>query len=585
MNLRGMRWQIAALFVSMLLFSAVGAYRISTTLQPIPSATPALVTSPSPSPENTPSPSPTLAPSPLPVIQTTPLPTDGIVTYTEALVGTVQRLNPLLAALNPVEEAITSLIFEGLVDVNSYGEPVGKLAETWIVSQDGLEYVFQLKQGILWQDGIGFNADDVLYTIQVMSQADFPVLAQRDFWRTIEIQKLSDYVIRFRLAQPLASFPSLLTFGILPEHALRGSTASQLINHPFNLSPIGTGAYQLEAFRSADGQNLTAVDLRLAPNYQNRTGQGTFALQRLRFRLYPDFNAAVDALKNGTVDGLAARTMDERPLLQGMPNVTVYTQLEPTLGALIYNWDEGDEHRFFADQRIRNALMQGVNYRSLVEMRLLDRAVSADSPMLPNSWAYASQEGLLLTDASRALQTLENANIKVPESEQSPDYRYRFEILTIDKPVFIAIAQEIATQWSQLRLQVTVVAVDEATFWQRLDSGEFDAALVELALNADPDQYAYWHSGQYPDGRNYGGVGDDRISEQLERARRESNGLNRVVLYRQFQQTFISRAIAIPLYYPLYTYAVRSDLEGLQLGFINNSPTDRFRTIAAWHFQ
>jgi hypothetical protein len=58
---------------------------------------------------------------------------------------------------------------------------------------------------------------------------------------------------------------------------------------------------------------------------------------------------------------------------------------------------------------------------------------------------------------------------------------------------------------------------------------------------------------QYPT-EELRGVDDRRISEVLERACRDPGGINRAVLYRQFQRDFVERAIAIPLYYPLFTY-------------------------------
>jgi peptide/nickel transport system substrate-binding protein len=116
-----------------------------------------------------------------------------------------------------------------------------------------------------------------------------------------------------------------------------------------------------------------------------------------------------------------------------------------------------------------------------------------------------------------------------------------------------------------------------------LESGDFDAALVELSLgdSADPDVYDFWHQGQYPDGKNYGGVSDRLISELLERARQDVSGINRAEFYRQFQQEFVERAIAIPMYYPLYTYATSARVDGVQLGFIG-TPSDRFRNIGDW---
>ena len=49
--------------------------------------------------------------------------------YREALVGSVQRLNPIFAHLNPVDRDISSLIFEGLFATNDYGAAIPRLAK------------------------------------------------------------------------------------------------------------------------------------------------------------------------------------------------------------------------------------------------------------------------------------------------------------------------------------------------------------------------------------------------------------------------------------------------------------------------
>lgn len=585
--LQGFRWQLLALLAAAALFALVLALRSSSPAEPEPPAVTAAAA------ESTPIPEPEVEQQPLPEVPVTapqvesPVPLlSDVPTYREALVGQVQRLNPLLAGLNPVDRDITSLIFEGLVRINEYGEPVPALAREWVTSSDGLEFVFVLRDDVLWQDGTPFTADDVDYTMSLLRSPDFPGPAEVGaFWRTVETEKLGPHLVRFRLTQPLGSFPFNLTIGILPYHALQGTTAARLASHPFNLTPIGTGPYQLEAFASTGGGQIDAVHLRVSPLYRQRPGvTSSYALERISFYLYDTFDEALTALQNGLVDGLAAPDWDQRPQLFSVPGIDVYNSLKPVLGVLIFNWDEGEDNRFFQDQRVRLALQASVNRDSIVERGLPNRAVPADSPLLPGSWAYTPDLPRPGVDLAAALDYLRSAVIRI-DGEAPPEdgLLYSFTILTADHPALVSIAQEIATQWSQvpLRLSVTVEAVDSSTLLARLENGEFDTVIVELPLGADPDVYAYWHQGQYPDGLNYGSMADDRISEVLERARRDPSGTNRVLLYRQFQQLFISRGAALPLYYPLFSYAVRTSVSGVQVGFIG-SPQDRFRTIGDW---
>lgn len=588
---RGFRWQLAALLL------AAGLFVISLLLR----ENQQIETPPDPTPETSVA---TQEIIDIPATST-PAPTSDapaeIATYREALVGEVRRLNPVLAGSNPVDEDITSLIFEGLTRTNGYGEPVPALAERWIISSDGLEYIVFLRQDILWQDGIPFTAEDVLYTMSILRDPEFPGTADLGaFWRTVETEKLGDFIVRFRLTQPLGTFLDKLRIGILPEHALRGTRAAQIDDHPFNVTPIGTGPYQLEAFGGTD--TIERVDLRVAPVYRQRQEgrENAFAIERLSFHLFDTFDDALVALQNGEVDGLAGRDAEQRNQLFLTANngdMDMHNQIENTLGVLIFNWENSP---YFREVRVRSALASGLNRNSLVERALPNLAVLANSPLMPGSWAYLPDLDWADYNPDAARQLLAQALERIDRGEEAeaettdetlpeatedaaPTTYFAFSILTPDNPALVGLAQEIATQWSQLNLSVTVNAVEVSTYQARLESGDFDVALVEYALgdSADPDVYNFWHQGQYPNGANYGGADDRRISELLERARRDPYGINRVAEYREFQRAFAERVIALPMYYPLFTYVTAARVDGVQLGFIG-SPSDRFRNIGEW---
>ncbi|MBZ0294563.1 MAG: hypothetical protein K8L99_18510 [Anaerolineae bacterium] len=532
-----------------------------------------------------------------PVSEERQLPTTAV-TFREGLVGTVQRLNPLFADLNPVDEDITSLIFEGLTQINAYGEPQPKLAESWVISSDGLEYVVRLRQDVLWQDGIPFSADDVVYTMSLLRSPEFTGSNElATFWRTVETERLDTYLVRFRLTQPLGSFLEKLRIGILPYHALQGTDAAQIATHPFNLSPIGTGPYQLEALRSRNNSDIESVDLQVSSVYRQRSdGSEGYAVDRMRFMLYSSFSEALAGLQNHEIDGLAARDRSEREaLMSALPanQSEVHTAIQPVLGTIIFNW-QNENTAFFREQRVRLSLETGLERDPIIKRSLRNTAVRADSPLVPTSWAYVSDLPWSPYDLATARFLLETANWRRPEPAEDATEEpvapteegaelFNFNILTPDDPALMSAVGEVASQWSQLNLGVGVDAVSNDVYQQRLQSGDFDAALVELSLgeSADPDIYAFWHQGQYPDGKNYGGVDDRRVSEILELARRDASGINRAIHYADFQRDFIERAIAIPLYYPLYTYVTSSAFEGIQLGFMG-LPSDRFKTIQAW---
>lgn len=602
--MKTLRWPLLALFFSIILMG-VALYLQFTDDDDDQSSTPVPDTSPVVQATSTPPPIDT----PIPTVRAVDDSLDPVPgQLTEALVGNIGKLNPLFASFNPVDRDITALIFEGLTTVNRYGETVPDLAQRWEVSRDGLEYVFLLRRDILWQDGVPFTTADVYYTIDTIRNPDFPGdPALTEFWRTVEMTVIDEYTIRFRLVQPLSSFPEQLRIGMLPVHALEGYPVADLDRHPFNLNPIGTGPYQRETLFADRGQ--FAISLRVAPTYRQRPeGQTGYAVDRIVFRTYSTLEQAIAALARGEVNSVGHVPIDRLASLNSLSRLSVYTSVMPSVVTLIYNWQR-DDIRYVQNQRVRLAFAHGIDRIEVVQRTLPGQAIPAQSPLIPGSWAYDSSATYPVYDLSLAQSMLQDVNFEElptsdeapveeatpsaePEGEATPQATepatapVRRELSLIVLSEIASLAEEIASQWSQLDFTINVEALDADSYQQRLTDGDFDAAIVEYSYTpyADPDPYAFWHISQIEDGANYGGMAERRISEILERARRETLGINRVALYHEFQQLFTERAPALTLYHPLYAYVIDERLEGVQLGFIT-TPADRFRTIQDWQWE
>lgn len=589
--LRGFRWQFIAFVLAIVLFVIGLAYRSSIQPTPQPTSPPIAETATLEQPTATPTTEviPTVESTQSEVILSQDAPTaEHSNTFREGLVGNISRLNPIFAHVNPVDNDLSSLIFEGLMKTNEFGEPVYNLAQNLVISNSGLEYVFTLRNDVLWQDGVPFTADDVVYTMSLLSSPDYEKYSPTaKFWQTVETQKLADNLVRFRLTQPLGSFTTFLTIGLLPEHALRGTEVEQLVDHPFNLTPIGTGAYQLGALHSSNGQTIDQVTLQLAPVFTGRAaGQSGYVYRELEFYLFDDNISALEAYRSGDIDAVAnASTRSE---LMFLPDSRIYTQVQSSVTMLIFNWNDGDDP-IFAERRVRQSLSLGLNQQEIMDRHLAAEASFADSPLILGSWAYQPNPLWTTFDQTQAQSVLATADLQAPDSVSGTEdqsatnsFVFSFSIMVPDDDPLPALAVDIAAQWGQLGFDVSIDRVHHETFQDRLKSGEFQTAIVSLPVGADPDVYRYWHPGQAEDGLNYGGASNDEVAELLERGRQDRNGINRTTVYHDFQKRFAEQAIAIPLYYPLYTYVVRDTIDGVRLGFLG-TPADRFRTISDWH--
>ena len=586
---RGFRWQLIALILALILFLAGAFFRLTRQtghFQPSLPAPTALIAPTATLPE------PSLAPpvsTSLASTQAESQPADSTApAYREGLVGTVRRLNPLFAHLNPVDRDISSLIFEGLFGTNEYGEVLPRLAERHVISSDGIEYVVKLREDIRWQNGLPFSADDVIYTMSLLSDPAYAKISPvGEFWATVETQRLGDHLLRFRLAQPLSSFTHLLTQGILPVHALRGTTVRDLAQHPFNLSPIGTGPYQLSVLRLDSENAISSVELsRSSLFFARGEAQGRYRLRSLSFRLFPSDEAAIAAYASGEVNALA--NLASRGELLTLPNSRVYTQTESSVTMILFNWKQS----IFAERRLRQALSLSFDAPALVQRNLGAEVAYADSPYSPGSSVYQPNPFWLAHDFDQALAVLDAARVlpadageSAPDSDSSDevDPGIRFSLMIENTKPLRQLASDIASQWSLLGFQVEVEAVSADDLTTRLTNGRFDSAIATLRIGGDFDLYRYWHPAQYGNGRNFGAVSHHEIAELIEQARSEIYSGRRALLQQNFQEAFAADAIAIPLYYPLFTFIVDSEIDGLRLGYLT-SPADRFRGIGDWRF-
>ena len=226
--------------------------------------------------------------------------------YTEALIGSMGRLNPMLDWNNPADRDINRLIFSGLIRFDSHGLPQPDLAESWGTSSDGTLYNFSIRPNAVWHDGQPVTTDDVIFTIELIKSSGslFPQDI-KDLWSQIEIKKFDDKTFQFKLPEPFAPFLDYATFGVLPKHLLESVPADQLASAEFNLKPVGTGPYKFDSLMTSGGQ-ISGVALRVNENYYLPKAY----IEQVVFRFYPNSASAFDAYQQGEVLGISQITND-----------------------------------------------------------------------------------------------------------------------------------------------------------------------------------------------------------------------------------------------------------------------------------
>jgi peptide/nickel transport system substrate-binding protein len=121
-------------------------------------------------------------------------------------------------------------------------------------------------------------------------------------------------------------------------------------------------------------------------------------------------------------------------------------------------------------------------------------------------------------------------------------------------------------------------------YLELLPSRAYQAALVDINLSRtpDPDPYPFWHQAEATGGQNYSQWDNRAASEYLEQARVTADYTLRTRLYRNFQVVFGKELPALPLFVPVYSYGVDSQLQGVQVAALYE-PSDRLATLTRWY--
>ncbi len=507
--------------------------------------------------------------------------------FSEAVVGRPQYVNPLLAQ-SQADRDLASLVFSGLTRLDDYGQPVPDLAESWQASADGLTYTFTLREGLTWHDGQPVTAGDVAFTMGLLRDPAFPGPADlAAFWRTVETYAEGERTVRFVLTQPLSAFPEYAGIGVLPAHLLAGVAPADLAEDDFNLAPVGTGRLRWES--AALTEDDVAV-VRLVPFAGYHDPERAVELDELVLHFYEDAADAFRAL-GGDVQAMSGLSPAQLEAALDSDSLSIYSARRPAYAAVIFNQNAPERLPFFQQAEVRRALVAALDREAIVHGALARQALVADSPILPGTWAY--NQGLVppATGADQAAQLLDEAGWLMEGSTRArEEEELAFTLLVSDRDVDRQIGEAIAEQWRAIGVDVELDVLDAADLIEELQSvdengqRDFDAALVEFGQGriADPDPYPFWHESQAVEGQNYSGFVDHDMSEALEIARKDPNGVRRADEYRNFQQMFVERAAAVLLYNPVYHYAVSCQVQGVNVTLLVD-PSDRFRSLHEWH--
>src|SRR5258705_2072606 len=293
------------------------------------------------------------------------------------------------AVQNNTSGFIMATIYDSLVKYKPGSVDVEPgLAEKWDISEDRLTDSFHLRKGVTFHDGTPFNAPNYVKTInRLLDKKDpdsifntGPVESFIDdtYGEVVSSSAPDDNTVVFKFKEVSGPFTTNLA---MVWNGVVSPTAVTKYKKDFRNHPVGTGPFIFKEYRQGDQVILDAN-----PNYWG----GKPKVDRIVFKVIPDAQAALLAVKRGDVHILADVSVQTVPAARGDANLVILNQP----GLAVSGIALPNDIKFFSDKRVRQALNYAVDKETLNKTLYQGLAETMNSPLPSSQWGFdASLKG------------------------------------------------------------------------------------------------------------------------------------------------------------------------------------------------
>jgi ABC-type transport system substrate-binding protein len=467
-----------------------------------------------------------------------------------------------LDTLDPAGQTTTTVAnmvdytVETLTRIDEEGAVHPLLAEDWEVSDDGLTYTFELRQGVEFHDGEPFNADAVVASFERVLDEEVTVPVRGHLEPIETVEAIDEHTVEMTLSQPFAPFLAGLSFSagaVVSPASIEGDAYLDYTE------PVGTGPYTFGEYR--EGERF------VVEKFDNYWGEEPH-YDTVEFQIVPEAATRVSLVRAGQVDMIILPPVSDLPALEEDPEIEVLMAPGNRTIFIAINNEIVD------DERIRQAMNYAVDKDALIERVLFGAADPVDAPMHESLFGHCPVGGYEY-DPDRARELLDEAGVdELDVSFIAPTGRYIQDS---------EVAQAISGFLAEVGINAPVETMDWPTYLANINvPTEEQGADMHLLGWAPSYMDSFQHmvvfqtDQQPPAGLATAHYSNPEVDDLLAQAAQELDESAREDIYCEVSETVMEEAPWIFLYSQNFPIVYRSGIEN-----ISYRPNESFYAVYA----
>lgn len=450
---------------------------------------------------------------------------------------------------------VYKLVYDQLLNFDMEGNLQPGLAKDWKVSDDGLEIVFELQEGVLCHDGVEFTAEDVVYTAERAINPDTGN-PTRSAWGPIEsVEAVDDYTVKFTFEEPFGPFPFFAADGFASMICKSGGEkyGDQLGNNP-----VGTGPWKFVSWTKGD-----EIVLERNEDYTNygrpTSNPGAPYAKYLIVKTIPEAQTRLAAVKTGEVT-FAEPPLEEVEAIASDPEFQLHVA------------ESTGQHQFlefttarppFNEKWARQAVAYAVDIPTMLDIVFGD--LVSFEPCAVAQGVFGNDREWCSSITTGDMYDPEKAEALLAENGYSKDNPLEVILMSYTGGNREKTLQVLQQQMEAVGFKVNIEMMDIGTLNARVktenNTTEGIGTLDSMGWSwYDPDiMYQLWHCPGWVDG-----YCDPELDVLLEKTRTTTDPEARLEVVKQVQEFLFKEFALIPMYTPAWEwiYVSDADVEG-----------------------